>query len=242
MEACLHQILPSVLSCVVACKLGSSSPLGVTHFNLRCYSAKVVSSLVEKYGESYPDLLPRVCRTYLEAVSGSRKSLGCIYGGIVGLGFMGERVISEVLLNNFEQISIAISSLETVGENKSKPNTDNLISKKRSRSESPIKSVPQANLRCFEEDISGRYLNMDTSSELPDGGLAGQQMCESALLSILGWYIVKTSTQRGKLDPPKAKTPTESKTWKRFVSKHSEALVPYYVLSSSQLDYCHMVV
>jgi hypothetical protein len=69
------------MSCVVAASLGgqdastnevrgsegTSGSWGATHFDLRHFAGRVVSLAIDRYSEKFPDLLPRVCRTYLEA-------------------------------------------------------------------------------------------------------------------------------------------------------------------------------
>jgi hypothetical protein len=163
LEGCLHQLLPSLLSCIVGAKIGESSAAtstseykhylhthtqfpvtnmgmgcsvsawsDLTPLHIRNFGACVVQAVIARFGTTFPDLLPRVCKTYLQAASSSFSSSAAHsrqsssssapvlssanaaaavrYGGIVGLGMLGERVISEVLLPNIG--GILLNSIE----------------------------------------------------------------------------------------------------------------------------------
>ena len=83
LEPSLHQLMPAVLTCVVGKRL-CSSPLE-DHWRLRHKAAWLATQLLERYKDKYPDLLPRVTQTLVEALRDRRKPLSTHYGAIVGM-------------------------------------------------------------------------------------------------------------------------------------------------------------
>lgn len=113
-EKCLHQILPTVLTCTVGSLCAKvdardSSYSVDDELNLRQFAASVVKSIITKYSGNFGDLLPRVCKTYLQAIEqyGDEVkvlSLGPLYGALFGLQTLGARTIKTVLLPNLRTI------------------------------------------------------------------------------------------------------------------------------------------
>ena len=95
MEFHLHQLIPAVLTCVVGAHL-SSLP-NEDHWSLRDFAAETAYLIVKKFRDSMPDLQPRVCKTYIDALAAD-KPLQSVYGGIVGLGVMGHAVTQALLI------------------------------------------------------------------------------------------------------------------------------------------------
>jgi len=96
LEPSLHQLMPAVLTCVVGKRL-CSSPLE-DHWRLRHQAAWLATQLLDRYKDKYPDLLPRVTQTLLEALRDRRKPLSTHYGAIVGLQMLGPLVVHCLLL------------------------------------------------------------------------------------------------------------------------------------------------
>ena len=86
----LQQLLPAIFSCVVAVKVGYTP--SEDHWALRRKAANVIAKICKKYGEFYPDIFARVCKTYLDAIS-CDKSYTTMYGGLVGLDAMGHQLV-----------------------------------------------------------------------------------------------------------------------------------------------------
>jgi transcription initiation factor TFIID subunit 6 len=103
MEFHLQQLLPAIFTCIVANKL-SSSPSD-DHWQLRSFAAELVASMCKKYGELFPDLQARVCKTYMDAlalgeVDDRKKTLATLYGGLVGLSSLGHSVVRTLIVPN----------------------------------------------------------------------------------------------------------------------------------------------
>lgn len=91
----LHDLLPSMLTCVVAKSLGQSP--AEDHWALREAAASVIASMCRRFGSQYANLQPRVASIYREAIN-MEKPLTTIYGGIVGITSLGPLVVNSLLV------------------------------------------------------------------------------------------------------------------------------------------------
>ena len=106
----LQQMLPAVFTCIVASRLGQSPT--EDHWSLRSHAAIVIAKVCSKFSSLFPDLQARICKTYIDALQ-SEKSLPSVYGGLVGLSSLGQRVVRTVLLPT---ISSLVQRLHTVDD------------------------------------------------------------------------------------------------------------------------------
>lgn len=95
LEFHLQQLLPAVFTCVVAAKL--SNVPSEDHWTLRLLAADLIADFSVRFSTHFPDLHPRVCKTYLDAIEAD-KSLSTMFGGLAGLSSMGTNVIRTLLL------------------------------------------------------------------------------------------------------------------------------------------------
>ncbi|XP_043689998.1 transcription initiation factor TFIID subunit 6-like [Telopea speciosissima] len=99
-EPYLHQMMPSVITCLVAKRLGSR--FTDNHWELRNFTAKLVASICKRFGHVYHNLQPRVTRTLLHAFLDPTKALTQHYGAIQGLAALGPSVVRLLTLPNLE--------------------------------------------------------------------------------------------------------------------------------------------
>ncbi|KAL5548503.1 hypothetical protein UlMin_003734 [Ulmus minor] len=99
-EPYLHQLMPSVITCLVAKRLGNK--ISDNHWELRNFSANLIASICKRFGHAYQNLQPRVTRTLLHAFLDSTKTLSQHYGAIQGLAALGPNVVRLVILPNLE--------------------------------------------------------------------------------------------------------------------------------------------
>lgn len=92
----LHQLLPAVLTCLVAKRLGERGDSG--HWEVRDCAAGVAHSLCVKYGDPLHNLQPRIIKTLVKAFRDSSKPMTTHYGAVVGLAAMGHLTVREVLV------------------------------------------------------------------------------------------------------------------------------------------------
>lgn len=96
----LHQLLPPVITCLVAKRLGNK--LSDNQWLLRDFSAKLIASICKRFGHVYHNLQPRVTRTLLHTFLDPSKALPQHYGAIQGLSALGPTVVRPLILPNLE--------------------------------------------------------------------------------------------------------------------------------------------
>ncbi|KAF5198322.1 Transcription initiation factor tfiid subunit [Thalictrum thalictroides] len=99
-ELQLHQLMPSVITCLVAKRLGKR--FSDNHWELRNFTASLVASICKRFGHVYHNLQPRVTRTMLHAFLDPTKALTQHYGAIQGLAALGPSVIRLLILPNLQ--------------------------------------------------------------------------------------------------------------------------------------------
>ncbi|KAG0032128.1 hypothetical protein BGZ81_011617 [Podila clonocystis] len=105
-EPYLHQLMPTVLTCVVGKRLGESPQ--EDHWTLRSIATDIILSICTKYGSSYHTLQPRVTRTLLRAFLDPEKPLTTHYGAILGLTRLGNEVFKTLVVPNLKTYSSLI--------------------------------------------------------------------------------------------------------------------------------------
>ncbi|XP_030453337.1 transcription initiation factor TFIID subunit 6-like isoform X2 [Syzygium oleosum] len=107
-EPYLHQLMPSIITCLVTKRLGNR--LTDNHWELRNMSASLVASICKRYGHVYHNLQPRVIRTLVHAFLDPKKSLPQHYGAIKGLAALGPSVVRLLIIPNLEPYLQLLSS------------------------------------------------------------------------------------------------------------------------------------
>ncbi|KAI4308426.1 hypothetical protein L6164_031503 [Bauhinia variegata] len=99
-EPYLHQLMPSVVTCLVAKRLGSR--LADNHWELRDFTANLVASICKRFGHVYSNLQSRLTKTLLNAFLDPKKAMTQHYGAIQGLAALGPNVVRLLLVPNLE--------------------------------------------------------------------------------------------------------------------------------------------
>ncbi|ESQ29838.1 hypothetical protein EUTSA_v10011427mg [Eutrema salsugineum] len=99
-EPYLHQLMPSIITCLIAKRLGKR--LSNNHWDLRNFTASTVASTCKRFGHVYHNLLPRVTRSLLHTFLDPTKALPQHYGAIQGMLALGLNVVRFVVLPNLE--------------------------------------------------------------------------------------------------------------------------------------------
>nr|BAH19928.1 AT1G04950 [Arabidopsis thaliana] len=99
-EPYLHQLMPSVVTCLVSRKLGNR--FADNHWELRDFAANLVSLICKRYGTVYITLQSRLTRTLVNALLDPKKALTQHYGAIQGLAALGHTVVRLLILSNLE--------------------------------------------------------------------------------------------------------------------------------------------
>jgi transcription initiation factor TFIID subunit 6 len=102
LELHLHELLPALMTCVVAQSLGegiglsSNNPSNSNHWNLRQEAATTLEIGCSLFGTEYATLKARILRAICQALDVD--SLPSRYGGIVAITLFGGRAIDAFLL------------------------------------------------------------------------------------------------------------------------------------------------
>ena len=109
LEPYLHQLLPSILTCLVG-KTLCLDPSAENHWALRDFSASLLGRLIQDYGSAYETLQPRVAKTLIDAWLGIvQRPLTTHYGAIRGLVALGHG--AQIMLL-FPNISLYVPLVE----------------------------------------------------------------------------------------------------------------------------------
>ena len=93
LELQLHELLPALMTCVVAKRLAPSG----NHWALRREAGVVLVQACNLFGDEYPTLKARVLRTLCDAAA-LGKTLPSRYGGIVTISYFGSKAVDAFLL------------------------------------------------------------------------------------------------------------------------------------------------
>ncbi|KAL4026770.1 hypothetical protein IC575_015211 [Cucumis melo] len=96
----LHQLMPSIITCLVAKQLGKR--LSDNHWELRDLAASLVSLVCKRFGHVYHNIQPRVTKTLLHVFLDPSKLLPQHYGAVQGLADLGPDVVRQFILPNLE--------------------------------------------------------------------------------------------------------------------------------------------
>ncbi|XP_038902978.1 transcription initiation factor TFIID subunit 6-like [Benincasa hispida] len=96
----LHQLMPSIITCLVAKQLGKR--LSDNHWELRDLAASLVSLICKRFGHVYHNIQPRVTKTLLHVFLDPSKLLPQHYGAVQGLADLGPDVVRQFILPNLE--------------------------------------------------------------------------------------------------------------------------------------------
>lgn len=99
-EPYLHQLMPSVITCLVSKRLGKEP--SEDHWGLRNFTAELVAFICRRYGHVYHNLQSRVTKTLLHAFLDPKKAKTQHYGAIQGLAALGPSVVRLLILPNLE--------------------------------------------------------------------------------------------------------------------------------------------
>ncbi|KAK9812628.1 hypothetical protein WJX72_000897 [[Myrmecia] bisecta] len=97
-EPYLHQLMPAILTCLVARNLGAGP--GDDHWSVRDAAARLVALVCGRFGDAYYNIQPRISNTLYNAFTDRKKPLTTHYGAVVGLAALGHKVVRLLLLPN----------------------------------------------------------------------------------------------------------------------------------------------
>ncbi|EEB09098.1 histone H4-like TAF Taf6 [Schizosaccharomyces japonicus yFS275] len=106
-EPYIHQLIPPILTCMVAKYLGPGG-LDTEHYELRDFAAYLLGIICDRFGDVYYTLKPRVTRTLLKAFLDNTKPFTTHYGAIIGLKTMGKEAIRVLIVPNIKVYELLV--------------------------------------------------------------------------------------------------------------------------------------
>lgn len=97
LEKYLHELLPSVLTCLVN-KQVCPRPEAEDHWSLRDLAAKILSRICKKYSNSVNNIQTRLTRTLAQALRNNTQGLAVHYGAIMGLVELGPEAVTSLVI------------------------------------------------------------------------------------------------------------------------------------------------
>ena len=128
-EPYLQQLMPSVLTCLVAKRIGESNAPADAHIAVRNLAASVLAIICNKYGMAYHTLKPRVTRTLLKTFLDNKMPTTSHYGAIIGIATMGPQAVRVLVLPNakFYIDSVLKDNLELMEETAPRINAERCL-------------------------------------------------------------------------------------------------------------------
>ena len=172
LEPYLHQIMPSILTCVVAKRLHTHA--SDNHWAVREAAACVVATICSRYSSEYQKLQTRVTRTMVDAMMDPSRPLTTHYGAIACIAALGVHAIDTLIIDNVKAF-MAIVDKKSAGA--------------RGATEEAARRVRNRLLQAVGEFCKFRAAQMSRGAAPPQGALAlseGDEKRMQALRVVFG--------------------------------------------------------
>ncbi|KAM7355060.1 TBP-associated factor 6 [Cochliomyia hominivorax] len=104
LEKYLHELIPSVTTCIVSKQLCMRPELD-NHWALRDFASRLMSQICKTFNTSTNNLQTRVTRIFSKALQNDKTHLSSLYGSIAGLSELGAEVIKVFIIPRLKFIS-----------------------------------------------------------------------------------------------------------------------------------------
>lgn len=104
LEKYLHELIPSVSTCIVSKQLCMRPELD-NHWALRDFGARLMAQICKNFNTSTNNLQTRVTRIFSKALQNDRTHLSSLYGAIAGLSELGGEVIKVFIVPRLKFVS-----------------------------------------------------------------------------------------------------------------------------------------
>nr|CAD7405325.1 unnamed protein product [Timema cristinae] len=109
LEKYLHELIPSVATCIVSKQLCMRPELD-NHWALRDFASRLMAQICKNFNTSTNNVQTRVTRMFSSALQGDKTLLSSLYGAIEGLSELGTEVIKVFILPRVKNISERIEA------------------------------------------------------------------------------------------------------------------------------------
>lgn len=104
LEKYLHELIPSVSTCIVSRQLCMRPELD-NHWALRDFAARLMAQICKNFNTSTNNLQTRVTRLFSKALQNEKTQLSSLYGAIAGLSELGTEVIKVFIVSRLKFVS-----------------------------------------------------------------------------------------------------------------------------------------
>ncbi|KAI9588336.1 transcription initiation factor TFIID subunit 6-like isoform X6 [Glossina fuscipes] len=104
LEKYLHELIPSVTTCIVSKQLCMRPELD-NHWALRDFASRLMAQICKTFNTSTNNLQTRVTRIFSKALQNDKTHLSSLYGSIAGLSELGGEVIKVFIVPRLKFIS-----------------------------------------------------------------------------------------------------------------------------------------
>lgn len=111
LEKYLHELIPSVSTCIVSKQL-CQRPEVDNHWALRDFAAKLMAQICKNFNTSTNNLQTRVTRLFSTALQNDKVPLSSLYGAIEGLSELGHEVIKVFIIPRLKFISERVCNMQ----------------------------------------------------------------------------------------------------------------------------------
>ena len=115
LEKYLHEIIPSVATCIVSKQL-CARPEVDNHWALRDFASKLMAQICRNYTTPINNIQTRITRIFSQALMQEKTFLPSVYGAIAGLGELGPEVVKAFIIPKIKDIGTRLEfCIEGVG-------------------------------------------------------------------------------------------------------------------------------
>lgn len=184
LEPYLHQIMPTLLSCLLGKRL-CENPTMEDHWTLRDRCSVIISDVCRRFGSAYATLLPRCAKTMGKTLLDTNRNACCHYGALIGISALGPRLIEIFIIANAESLheKYSLINLEIIGAPSSlrAPDDDKMVI------EDEIEQTPNLGSKDSSEKTLQEPINKleDSPKEI--------EKCAAALARAISLWLADTS-------------------------------------------------
>ncbi|KAF4531893.1 hypothetical protein B566_EDAN000922 [Ephemera danica] len=122
LEKYLHELIPSVATCIVSRQLCMRPELD-NHWALRDFASRLMAQICKNFNTSTNNVQTRITRMFSRALQNEKTPLASLYGAVEGLSELGAEVIKVFILPKVKTVS---DRIETFLEGAMLSNTDKI--------------------------------------------------------------------------------------------------------------------
>uniref|UniRef100_A0A1B6INQ8 Transcription initiation factor TFIID subunit 6 n=1 Tax=Homalodisca liturata TaxID=320908 RepID=A0A1B6INQ8_9HEMI len=104
LEKYLHELIPSVTTCIVSKQLCMRPELD-NHWALRDFASRLMSQICKNFNTSTNNIQTRITRIFSSALNSDKSPLSSLYGSIEGLSELGTEVVKVFILPKVKNIA-----------------------------------------------------------------------------------------------------------------------------------------